>query len=273
MDPKHLAVDERLTGIDVCAYCGRSVSLNRDKKDGDHAPSRILLDKPYPSNLPTVDACRECNSSFSKDEEYVACFLECAIFGSTSVDDLQRTKIKNALMHSPSLQSQIESSKQVDLFGGVTFRLDTDRMTNVVLKLARGHMAYDLYPRIDDPIWLGFAPIHTFDSDRRRSFEDGILDDPNILPEFGTRAFFRGVVTRADVPNSPVFYRNDWVVIQPNRYRYAVSPQKSLVRIVLSEYLACEVIWEDVGGYGFGGGDWHFSSKDDSTIRNSLLQF
>jgi hypothetical protein len=35
----------------------------------DHVPSRVLLDEPYPENLPVVPACKSCNSGFSADEE------------------------------------------------------------------------------------------------------------------------------------------------------------------------------------------------------------
>ncbi len=41
------------------------------------------------------------------------------------------------------------------------------------------------------------------------------------------------------------------IVVQPGRDRYvAVAEQAVMIRIVLSEYLACEVIWQarDTGG-------------------------
>jgi len=46
MDPRHLFIDERLTGI--CVYCGGQ----SDTKD--HVPSKVLLDKPYPPQLPML---------------------------------------------------------------------------------------------------------------------------------------------------------------------------------------------------------------------------
>jgi hypothetical protein len=59
MDPKKLFIDERLKGI--CAYCGAR------PESRDHVPSRVLLDKPYPENLPVVEACFKCNGEFSAD--------------------------------------------------------------------------------------------------------------------------------------------------------------------------------------------------------------
>jgi hypothetical protein len=41
--------DERLTA--ACIYCGRATQTR------DHVPSRVLLNEPYPNNLPVVPAC------------------------------------------------------------------------------------------------------------------------------------------------------------------------------------------------------------------------
>jgi hypothetical protein len=52
-----------------CAYCG-SFPESRD-----HVPSKILLDEPFPYNLPVVPSCNNCNNGFSKDETYFACAI------------------------------------------------------------------------------------------------------------------------------------------------------------------------------------------------------
>ena len=37
---------------------------------------------------------------------------------------------------------------------------------------------------------------------------------------------------------------SNWTVLQPGRYRYVVARLDGIVvRIILSEYLACEVMW------------------------------
>ena len=51
MDPIHLFMDSRLTGM--CVYCGGSPATR------DHVPSRVLLDESYPAELPIVGACAE----------------------------------------------------------------------------------------------------------------------------------------------------------------------------------------------------------------------
>ena len=37
----------------------------------DHIPTKALLNPPYPENLMDVGTCKECNSGFAKDEEYL----------------------------------------------------------------------------------------------------------------------------------------------------------------------------------------------------------
>jgi hypothetical protein len=48
-----------------CTYCEKQKKLTVD-----HVPPKVLLVKPYPANLLTVPACRDCNESFMKDDEY-----------------------------------------------------------------------------------------------------------------------------------------------------------------------------------------------------------
>jgi hypothetical protein len=75
--------DNRLDA--VCSYCGENIANTRD-----HVPSEILLDEPYPENLLVISCCLKCNQSFSLDEEYVACLLECVICGTTETEKLSR---------------------------------------------------------------------------------------------------------------------------------------------------------------------------------------
>jgi HNH endonuclease len=55
----------RVDDIRECAYCGSTANLTRD-----HIPPKSLFNRPRPSNLITVDACRTCNASFEVDDEY-----------------------------------------------------------------------------------------------------------------------------------------------------------------------------------------------------------
>ena len=43
----------------MCVYCGNAAGTR------DHVPPKVLLDEPYPPDLPPVPACDECNNRFS----------------------------------------------------------------------------------------------------------------------------------------------------------------------------------------------------------------
>jgi len=99
-----------------------------------------------------------------------------------------------------------------------------------------------LYPKLEKPRILGFAPLQILSDDQRSAFEQVAGDDEiDLWPEIGSRAFLRAFGKSPDrLPLS-----GGWVVVQPDRYRYAVVETGGvLVRMVLSEYLACEVAWE-----------------------------
>jgi len=50
---------------DACIYCGTRKDLT-----SDHVPPKALFAEPRPSHLITVPACRPCNKSYVKDDEY-----------------------------------------------------------------------------------------------------------------------------------------------------------------------------------------------------------
>jgi hypothetical protein len=106
-----------------------------------------------------------------------------------------------------------------------------------VLKLARGHAAYEYgEPQLYDPESVWFSPLHTLSSREIEAFETPPIED--LFPEIGSRAFVRGIETEWSG------MMGGWRVIQEGRYRYLVSHSAGIaVRMVLSEYLACEVIW------------------------------
>lgn len=233
MDPRQLFIDDRHTGM--CVYCG----ANPDTRD--HVPSKVLLDGPYPPELPVVGECNKCNASFSLDEQYLACFLDCVICGSAEASDLHRPNVKRILKGSPALHRRIEGALKREEADNLIWEPEAERVRNVILKLARGHAAYELYPKLENPAVVSFAPLQIL-SDSEISapaqLADGKLD---LCPEIGSRAFLRTFGKPPDrLPLS-----GDWIVVQPDRYRYAVAETGGvIVRMVLSEYLGCEVVWD-----------------------------
>ena len=233
MDPRHLFVDERHGGR--CVYCGAQPDTR------DHVPSKVLLDEPYPHELPVADACSSCNAAFSLDEQYLACMIECVMSGSAEPSSLQRTKIKRILHEVPTLQRRIKESQRKDSAGNLTWHAEVDRIRKIILKLARGHAAYELYPKIDEPDRVDFSPALALSDQERALFEGAESGGHGPWPEIGSRAFLRACGKTTDRFEEV----GGWITVQPGRYRYSVVEGGGvLVRMVLSEYLACAVSWE-----------------------------
>lgn len=232
MDPRQLFVDERLTGF--CVFCGGT------SESRDHNPSKVFLDEPLPSNLPVVESCMKCNNSFSLDEQYLACLIECILCGSAEPDDITRPKVARILTENAALASRLRMSKQVDDTGNLTWEPDITRVRNVLYKLGRGHIAYELgLSREDEPEQVIILPFLAMSDEQCLEFESP--DNGNMIswPEIGSRAFIH--TTR----NSENTLASEWIVVQPRRYRYLVNQScGDTVQIVLSEYLACRIIWD-----------------------------
>jgi len=127
--------DERI--LAACIYCGAAPDSR------DHVPSRVLLDDPFPENLPVVPSCRGCNTSFSFDEEYCAALIDCVTVGTAEPTSHHRAKVRRILEHQPALAAALQSGRSVDPTTGATsFAPDLDRMRSLVLKLAKGHAAF-----------------------------------------------------------------------------------------------------------------------------------
>lgn len=233
MDQLKSFADERL--LAGCIHCGGPTEAR------DHCPSRVLLDQPYPENLPRLPSCHTCNTSFSLDEEYVACLVECARTGS--VEAVAREKIQRILTDSPALAARISQARTVGCDGQPVFSAENDRVRNVVMKLARGHAAFELgETHRKEPSHIAFVPLHTLAADARRNFEAvAISDDTAELapwPGVGSRALQRMVVAGQSVIGP------DWIDVQDRQYIYLVLASSNVtVRIVIGEYLACEVVW------------------------------
>lgn len=232
MDPRKLFVDERLIGS--CVYCGAAPDSR------DHVPSKILLDDPLPSNLPVVEACSTCNGGFSLDEEYLACFLGCVLSGSTELNLLSRPKIKGILTGKPELGHRIQSCCRTDDSGTPIWIPEYDRVQNVVVKLARGHAAFELsLPQLDQPNEVYVLPLMAMSDADRDVFENAAAGEIRGWPEIGSRAFIRACGAKPYADQS-----GPWIVVQPDRYRYTVDQNGGVtVQMVLAEYLACVVGW------------------------------
>ena len=110
-----------------------------------------------------------------------------------------------------------------------------DRVNRVILKNARGHAFYEYgEPMLDTPTHVWAAPLEAMTPADRAEFEDCQVD--GLWPEVGSRMLTR-IVTGQDL-------NHGWVELQKGIYRYGVAQQGlMLVKSVLYEYLATEVLW------------------------------
>ncbi len=214
-----------------CTYCGSGSATD------DHVPSKILLDKPLVENLPVVPSCYPCNNNLSKDEEYFACLIECAIHGTTEIGSLTREKVKVSMQHSKGLHARIDESKEI-IEGRVHFRYDKARFENVILKLARGHIRFEMGELfISEPSSLWFGSLHSLSEAQKDQFFN--VDSSQLLPEIGSRAFTRTI-------NVAIPFNPGWITVQEDIYEYYVHWEGEVrVRILIQNYLACEVVWQD----------------------------
>jgi hypothetical protein len=183
-----------------------------------------------------VPACDACNRGYSLDEQYFACLVECARTGS--IDAVQRPKIIRALRDNPALAQRISGARSISADKAISFTVESDRAKNVALKLARGHAAYEASETLrHSPSHLLITPLMSLDQAARELFET--VPGSVVWPEVGGRAMQRLIVCGTDVTDT------GWIEVQPEQYRYfVVAKGPVIVRFVVSEYLACEVIWD-----------------------------
>ena len=231
MDPREVFADERHAAF--CVFCGDSPTTR------EHAASRVLLDDPLPDDLPLVGSCHRCNNGFSRDEEYLACLIDCVLNGSAEPEKVRRPKVRASLLHSPALAARIAAGRTEDDSGRMIWQTEQERVQKVIVKLARGHIAHQYNePQLDEPESVRVLPLELMTREQRAGFES--IPRTSAYPEVGSRAFLNLFV----VGDKTFDAGSGWSVLQEGRYRYAVAlPGSPIVRIVLSEYLACEVCW------------------------------
>ena len=222
-----------------CIHCGRV--LAGLECNCDHVPSRTILLKPYPENLPCIEICKACNEGFSLDEEYMIALLGCVLAGSTDPERQSVPAASQILRRKPALRQRIERLKtEYSTRGGekrYVWAPETERIARIVLKNARGHALFEYgEPMLKDPERIWSAALETLSLQQRDDFER--VETSEFWPEVGSRMLTRAV-TGQDLSNG-------WVIVQDGVYRYSVVQEGVMrVRSVLFEYLATEVWWAE----------------------------
>ena len=233
--------DSRNKGF--CIHCGGA--LRTGESNRDHVPTKGFLNPPYPENLPVVDVCRKCNSGFASDEEYLIAFLGSLLSGSTTPDLVRFPKAASILSRSSRLRNRIARSQTVQgtLWGDpeVLWEPEFERIKRVIVKNARGHVLYEIgEPSLFAPSLVEILPFNRLSVRQKERFENVPRD--SAFPEVGSRMAQRLII--AGTSEAKV---GGWLDVQNGVYRYAVSSMSGhvLVRTVLYEYLATEVMWSD----------------------------
>ena len=214
---------------DYCSYCGNRPDTR------DHVPSKILLEKPFPENLPVVPCCYECNNQFSLDEEYVACIFECLIQKSCEIEDIKNDRIKKILTRKIKLQNKIREL----FFNNNIFQILTkeeNRIKNILIKLAKGHYKYEYgEPIFEQPDIINISILENMNKEDSHNFFSN--NKQILVPEIGSRNFINIFKNK--------FY--NWIEVQENIYSYLIFNDKNNfhVRMLIRNYFACEVIWYD----------------------------
>lgn len=127
----------------VCAYCGEQRKLT-----ADHVPPKLLFARPYPTNLMTVPACRRCNESFQKDDEYTRSVVSLDVRASKNTDVqlklpaiLRSLQRPNARAFAEYLASQTTTSAIVGQDGapmGQIIDVDRARVNATGSRIIRG---------------------------------------------------------------------------------------------------------------------------------------
>lgn len=233
--------DERLTAeLDgKCLYCRRSFS-EEVIRSVDHTPSKALLRKPYPENLPTVASCEECNNKFSGDEQYVRVFLACVLVGSADPVAQNDNAVRSALTRDARLRAEMAAAMRETLPGEPTmWEPDHKRLSTVLVKNARGHLWLEHANYRKSKPAVTYAALESLTDERREAFENPGDVNSELLPEVGSRALAR-------VFSGDTF--DGWTFVQDDFYRFAIDHLDNgavRVRSVISEYLATTVLWTE----------------------------
>ncbi|WP_157770076.1 hypothetical protein [Ruegeria marisrubri] len=222
-----------------CYHC--TVTLGVNSTNREHIPTKSILAKPYPANLPVAEVCARCNEQHSLDEEYFIAFLSAVLTGSTDPNAQVLKAGTSIFARNKALRRRVERNKrEYQTYGGqtnVVWNPELDRIHSVVIKNAKGHAFYENgEPMFDEPRAVAVFPLATASDEQLGSFFNG-LDGLAVWPEVGSRWMQRMV-------GEPCFDNDGFYVLQPGVYRYRLEFEGGVtVKTVIHEYLATYVAW------------------------------
>ena len=120
--------------------------------------------------------------------------------------------------------------------GGLS--IEIERFENVLLKCAYGHLKFEnSETEFSKPDQVWYKPIHTLTEEEEKVFFS--VSEMEKAPEVGSRAMQRLYLSEDGKP------METWIHVQDGIYSYYISISIGLkiVRMIIRNYLACEIIW------------------------------
>jgi len=132
----------------TCIFCqDKEVNF---PKDGDHVPPRFIFTKLPPPNLRKVPSCKECNNSFSKDEEYFRLVITGFFSHTTEANEIFDSKISRSFDRRPNIEEAFWGLLKVNLENNRPYvDFDIERIKRVASKICIG-LSYLELGRIPD---------------------------------------------------------------------------------------------------------------------------
>lgn len=239
-----------------CIHCGHAIADIVSNRD--HVPTKSLLTKALRDRgadydggsseeldyLPQVIICRNCNSSFSPDENYLLCVLHAVMAGSLYPDPTKNPEAAAILRSNRQVVRSLKRGPdgQLLLFDDVqpfTLFPDAEKVRRVIVKNARGHAYHEIgEPLLEAPDHVAFMPLERLSPEQRDAFEAaGTPAELAVWPEVGSRMTVQLLDEEAMV--------GGWITVEADRYRYSIDWSNGVtVKTVIWEYLATETRWE-----------------------------
>lgn len=237
-------VDFRRDSEMYCVYCGEKADTR------EHCPSKAFLKKPFPTDLPTVPACKKCNNGFSADERYTKKLIDFLYMYYIQKDDS---------FNIPCMDDDRETKEAKEATKEFIKKPYFDeRMANVFRKLAICHAAYEISVGFFCDDWQGkpesisyiIRPMVADETWKELEYAEVIDDD--FFPEIGSRVFGNIFVVQLDAQNIDTAQKAkinvcmlDWTDIQNGYYKYQafLREEKIYVKIIFNDFLYAEVVF------------------------------
>lgn len=236
---KHRVYFERGTSMN-CIFCG-GIAETRE-----HAPSKVFISSPLPTDLPTVPSCCKCNNTFSSDELYSAVLIKLL---RSKIDDYSLTTLD---MERLSKKEGREAAQFIIDNEETLSYIDNKRLENILIKLARSHAVYELYDcfeydndsRFQIDLFYVFKPF--IDQDIMNDIASVICADHLLLPEMGAKFYERLCCIQLqecnDQEQKGISFLS-WNDVKENEYSYTayIDYPNVVVKIIIQNFLFAKI--------------------------------